>query len=88
MPAELLAPAVAAKALGSGAPELTIGNDAATAAGLEKLGARHVDHPVTGIHIDAAKKIVTTPAYMYDASIDQVAFGIRAMVNEVIGMLE
>ena len=83
-----IAPAVAAKALGSGAPELTIGNDAATAAGLEKLGAKHVDHPVTGIHIDAAKKIVTTPAYMYDASIDQVAFGIRAMVNEVIGMLE
>lgn len=82
-----IAPAVAAKALGSGSPELTIGNDAATAAGLEKLGAKHVDHSVTEIHIDAANRIVTTPAYMYDASIDQVAIGIRAMVKEVVGMV-
>lgn len=81
-----IAPAVAAKALGSEAPELTIGNDPATAAGLEKLGAKHIDHPVTEIHVDAAKRIVTTPAYMYDAPIDQVAVGIRKMVNEVIGM--
>lgn len=81
-----IAPAVAARALGSEAPELTIGNDPATAAGLEKLGAKHIDHPVTEIHVDAAKRIVTTPAYMYDAPIDQVAVGIRKMVNEVIGM--
>ena len=29
----------------------------------------------------------STPAYMYDASIDQVAIGIRAMVKEVVGMV-
>lgn len=83
-----IAPAVAAKALGSENPELTIGNDPATAAGLEKLGAKHIDRSVTEIHVDATKKIVTTPAYMFDAPIDQVATGIRSMVREVVGMAD
>lgn len=81
-----ISPAVAAMALGSVGPELTIGNDAATAAGLEKLGARHIERPVTEVHVDAARRIVTTPAYMYDAAIDEVAAGIRAMVREVVSM--
>ena len=81
-----IAPAVAARALGTQAPELTIGNDPAAAAGLEKLGARHVERPVTEALVDATNRIVSTPAYMCDAPIDQVAAGIRAMVGEVIRM--
>ena len=81
-----ISPTVAAKALGSEGPELTIGNDADVAAGLEELGAKHHEHPVTEIHVDAAHKIVSTPAYMYDASIDKVAVGIREMVRQVIDM--
>lgn len=83
-----IAPTVAAKALGSEGPELTIGNDPGVAAGLERLGARHFDHPVNEIHCDAARKIVSTPAYMYEASIAEVAVGIRAMVAKVIELAD
>jgi enhancing lycopene biosynthesis protein 2 len=83
-----IAPSIAAKALGSGGPELTIGNDPGVAAGIEQLGAKHHEHPVTGIHVDAAHKIVSTPAYMYDASITEVAVGIRRMVGKVIEMAD
>ena len=81
-----ISPTVAAKALGSEGLELTIGNDADVAAGIEQLGAKHHEHPVNEIHIDAVHKIVSTPAYMYDASIAEVAIGIRKMVEKVIEM--
>jgi enhancing lycopene biosynthesis protein 2 len=79
-----IAPTIAAKALGSEGPELTIGNDAGVAAGMEQLGAKHFDHPVDEIHVDAERKIVSTPAYMYEASIAEVAVGVRKMVAKVI----
>ncbi len=81
-----IAPAVAAKALGSESPELTIGNDAGTAQGLEKLGARHITTPVTAAHVDRQKKIVSTPAYMCEASLTEIGQGIEAMVKEVLAM--
>ena len=80
-----IAPALAAFALGGEGVELTIGNDAATAAGLEKLGAQHVDKPVTEAHEDPARKVVTAPAYMYgEARISEVATGIEKVVNTVV----
>lgn len=79
-----ISPTIAAKALGSEGPELTIGNDPGVAAGMEKLGAKHFDHPVNEIHCDAARKIVSTPAYMVDAAIAEVAVGIRAMVRKLV----
>lgn len=83
-----IAPTIAARALGGHHPELTIGNDPEVAAGLEKLGARHFNHPVTEAHVDAARKIVSTPAYMYgDAPIADVAIGIDKMVQEILSML-
>lgn len=81
-----ISPTVAAKALGSEGPELTIGNDPGVAAGIEQLGAKHCEHSVNEIHVDAAHQIVSTPAYMYDASIAEVAVGIRQMVGKVIEM--
>ena len=79
-----IAPAVAAKTLGDFGVELTIGNDAGTAQGLEALGAKHIECPVDSIHIDEARKVISTPAYMYNERISNVAAGIEKLVAAVL----
>ncbi|MCA8966989.1 MAG: isoprenoid biosynthesis glyoxalase ElbB [Planctomycetes bacterium] len=82
-----IAPAVVALVLGKEHPRLTIGNDAGTAKAIEQLGAAHVDCAVTDCVIDADRRIVTTPAYMYDARVHEVAQGIGKLVDAVVGMM-
>jgi enhancing lycopene biosynthesis protein 2 len=80
-----IAPALVAAVLGRTAqPVLTIGNDAATAKALAAMGARHRDCVVTECVIDRDQRIVTAPAYMYDASPKDVAAGIRALCAAVV----
>jgi len=79
-----IAPAIAAKVLGSEQVELTIGEDADTAAALEKMGARHHNCGVTGIVVDESLGVVSTPAYMLGQRISEVAEGIDALVAEVL----
>jgi enhancing lycopene biosynthesis protein 2 len=80
-----IAPAVVASVLGRQcAPELTIGEDQGTAAALQAMGARHQACPVQGFHADEANRIVSTPAYMYDARIGDVAAGIEKLVRTVV----
>lgn len=79
-----ISPALGAKVLGENGIEVTVGNDADTAAGIEATGARHVDCPVTEIHTDEARKIVSTPAYMLGKSISEVNTGIEKMVRTVV----
>jgi enhancing lycopene biosynthesis protein 2 len=81
-----IAPAVVSRVLGKARPRLTIGNDAGTAAALEASGAVHEDCPVEGFVVDRDNRIVSTPAYMYDARISDVAKGVRACVREVLAM--
>ncbi len=63
---------------------LTIGNDADTAKQIAAMGHAHVVCPVDDVVVDADRKVVTAPAYMYDASIAEVARGIRKMVQQVV----
>lgn len=63
---------------------LTIGDDRETAKALESMGHTHIDTPVTDVVMDLERKVVTTPAYMYDAAIDDVATGINKMVKQVV----
>lgn len=79
-----ISPALCAKALGTHHPELTIGSDPEVASGLETLGARHHPQVVTAIHRDVDQRIVSTPAYMCDATIGDVSIGIRKMVEQVL----
>lgn len=83
-----IAPAVGAIALrGSGVrAELTIGDDPGTAAALEAMGARHVPHGVREAHVDRARRMVSTPAYMCKARISEIADGIGALVREVLAL--
>jgi enhancing lycopene biosynthesis protein 2 len=79
-----IAPAVLAAALKESHVKLTIGNDPGTAKALEAMGARHVVCPVTEMRVDEENRIVTTPAYMYDARIGEVATGIEKAVAELL----
>jgi enhancing lycopene biosynthesis protein 2 len=79
-----IAPVIAARLLGNEGIELTIGDEAQTAADIEAMGAIHVDAPVDHIVVSSRGKIVTTPAYMLGPSISDVAKGIEALVNKVL----
>ena len=82
-----IAPALVAAVFGEAAhPTLTIGTAPGTASTLEAMGARHRDCDVTACVVDADNRIVTTPAYMCDARVDQVSAGIGALVEAVLGM--
>jgi enhancing lycopene biosynthesis protein 2 len=83
-----IAPALLAAALGRDlAPTVTIGNDAGTAAEIEKTGAIHQECPVTGFIVDKKNKIVSTPAYMLATRISEVQQGIEKCVQEVIKLI-
>jgi enhancing lycopene biosynthesis protein 2 len=80
-----IAPVLIAAVLGKEyAASLTIGNDAGTAAEIEKTGATHQECPVTGFVVDTRNKIVSTPAYMLATRISEVCEGIEKCVKEVI----
>ncbi len=79
-----IAPAILAKVLGEAHPTLTIGTDAPTAQALEAMGARHENRPATGVVVDTANRLVTTPCYMSAQRISEVADGIQAAVGELL----
>jgi len=78
-----ISPALAAKIYGPGVT-CTIGNDADTAAALNKMGATHKDCAVGDIVEDKARKLVSTPAYMLAQSISEAASGINKLVDRVL----
>jgi len=83
-----IAPAMLAAALGKElGPTVTIGDDAGTAAEIEKTGAIHQECPVTGFVVDRKNKIVSTPAYMLATRISEAYEGIEKCVKEVIKLI-
>jgi enhancing lycopene biosynthesis protein 2 len=82
-----IAPVIAAKILGNEHIELTIGNDLETVADIEAMGARHVDCGACNATLCREGKVVSTPAYMLDVPISEVARGIEKLVEEVLGLL-
>lgn len=83
-----IAPAFIAAVLGKEySPTVTIGNDAGTAAEIDKTGAKHQDCPVTEFVVDRKNKLVTSPAYMLAERISEVADGIDNCVREVVKLI-
>lgn len=83
-----IAPALIAATLGKEyAPEVTIGNDAGTAAAINQTGSRHVDCPVTEFVVDKKNKIVSTPAYMLAGNISDTAAGIEKAIKATFDLL-
>lgn len=81
-----IAPAVVAQVLGSDHVTVTVGHDTETAMEIEKTGAIHVNCKVDDFVTDRENKIITTPAYMYDAKPFQVFKGIRSAILEFFEM--
>jgi len=80
-----IAPAIMAKVMEG--PELTIGSDADTVSALETMGAAHklTDHGE--VVVDEKNKLVTTPCYMLDANIEQIADGASNAVKAVLKLI-
>ena len=81
-----ISPVILAKVLGK--VDLTIGNDESTIDALESLGANHVYTTHGEVVVDPDHMLVTTPCYMLDATIDQIADGANNVVDAMIKLME
>jgi len=79
-----ISPAMMAKIL-PGA-DVTIGKDKDTADAIVRMGGTHHETDHGEVIIDEKYKLVTTPCYMLDATINQIAEGAENVVNEVLNM--
>jgi len=80
-----VAPALIAKIL-PGA-DVTIGNDPETIKTIEKMGGIHHETDHAEVIIDKKYKLVTSPCYMLDAHILQIAEGTQNVVDELINLM-
>jgi len=81
-----ISPVILAKVLGE--VHLTIGNDESTIDALESLGAKHVYATHDEVVVDSEYNLVTTPCYMLDANIAQIAEGTDNVVDAMIKMMK
>ncbi len=80
-----IAPVILAKILGD--ITLTIGQDKATIANLVAMGAQHTPTLQGEITIDRPHKIVTTPCYMLNSRVDQIADGADKLIRAMLEMM-
>lgn len=81
-----IAPALIARVLGQHGITVTLGNDKEAAAEIEKTGAHHVECRVDDYVTDREHKIITTPAYMYEAKPHEAFKGISGAIKELVEM--
>ncbi len=81
-----IAPVILAKILKG--VQLTIGQDKGTAEAVEQMGAKHKNTSHGEIIIDEKYNIITTPCYMLDANIVQIAEGADAVVKAILKMID
>jgi len=77
-----ISPAIVAKVI-KGA-KVTIGADKGTAEAIEKMGGIHEVTANRGVTIDKELKIFTTPCYMLDANIVDIADGAMNIVTDML----
>ena len=80
-----ISPVVIAKVLGD--VELTIGMDTGTAEAVEQMGAHHKNSNHGEVIVDKKNKVATTPCYMLDANIVQIAQGAENVTKAVLEMI-
>lgn len=81
-----ISPVLLAKVLGK--VHLTIGNDESTIEAIESLGAVHVNTTHGEVVVDPDYNLVTTPCYMLDATISQIADGANNLVDAMIKLMD
>lgn len=77
-----IAPVIAAKVFEG--VKLTIGTDAGTASDIKKIGGKPINAPSGGVVIDAENKIFSTPCYMLDTNIAEVAESCENLVEAMM----
>jgi len=80
-----IAPAVITKILGK--VDVTIGNDSGTSSAIEAMGGKHVQTSHGEIVIDRNFKVVSTPCYMLEATIDQIEIGAKNVIKTIMAMI-
>ncbi len=80
-----ISPVIIAKVLEN--VKVTVGQDESTVEAIQKLGATHQVTDHGQIVVDEKYKVVTTPCYMLDATIDQIADGAEKAVKKVLEMI-
>jgi len=81
-----IAPVILAKVLGD--VTLTIGQDQGTADNLVAMGARHQPTLQGEIAIDRERKIVSTPCYMLNSRVDQIAEGADNLIRAMLELMD
>jgi enhancing lycopene biosynthesis protein 2 len=82
-----IAPVILARLFGPDLnPSVTIGNDPATAAKINLMGAHHIDCDPDETVVDEANNMVTTPAYMSAGNIGEVFDGAKSCVEKLLGL--
>lgn len=81
-----ISPVILARVLGE--VSLTIGDDEGTIDAIESLGATHVMTTHGEVVVDPDFNLVTTPCYMLDGTIDQIALGADNVVDAMIKLME
>ena len=77
-----ISPAIVAKVLKG--VQVTIGNDEATANEITKMGSEHLITNHGEVTIDLKNKIYTTPCYMLDATIVDIANGANNIIEAIM----
>lgn len=80
-----ISPVLITKILGN--VEVTIGNDKGTLEAVEQMGGHHKVTSHGEVVVDAANKVITTPCYMLDATIDQIADGAEKVIKTILSIL-
>jgi enhancing lycopene biosynthesis protein 2 len=80
-----ISPVILAKVLGN--VKVTIGSDIGTAEAIESLGASHEVTSHGEVVVDPDHKVVTTPCYMLDATIDQIDDGASNVVEKMLELM-
>ncbi|MBI3443851.1 MAG: isoprenoid biosynthesis glyoxalase ElbB [Magnetospirillum sp.] len=81
-----IAPALIAKIFGNGI-DVTIGSDDGTAQAVEAMGAHHTKTSHGQVVVDKARKVATSPCYMLDATISQIADGADNTVKSLLELM-
>lgn len=80
-----IAPVILARVLGD--VEVTIGQDLQTAQAIEVMGATHKTTHKSDVVVDLRNNIFTTPCYMLDCSITEIAAGTDNLIKSILSVI-
>ncbi|WP_430971870.1 isoprenoid biosynthesis glyoxalase ElbB [Sunxiuqinia rutila] len=67
--------------------KVTIGNDSGTAGAIERMGGTHANATHGEVIFDSKYKVYSTPCYMLDSTIDQIADGADNIIQAILKSL-